>query len=43
MEWEGGGTVISSGQQQGQEPREVGKVSGNQNVPRFAAQPIAQP
>ena len=43
MEWERDGTLITSGQQQGQEPGQVGKVSGNQDVPRFPAQPIAQP
>ena len=43
MERERDGTLASSGQQQGQEPGQVGKVSGNQDVPRFPAQPIAQP
>ena len=43
MEWERDGTLIGSSQQQSQEPGQVGKMSGNQNVPGFPAQPIAEP
>ena len=35
--------IVAAGQQERKQPRQVGKVAGQQDVPLFAAQPVANP